>query len=131
MIELSIQKSDLDNQLWPMTYNNTVVFGSDLLGEPGLFGIKNNKLNFIPLADIPEVMVIHMPENTEEVQGFLISAEYFLQRTMMTPNITVHGFRAAGLTPELEREAVMGVFADFVEEYNKNANMLDRIKNKW
>ncbi len=131
MLQLKIKKEELDNQVWPMSIGETLVFKKELMGVEGLFGIKNNTLNFIPLDIMPEDFDILIPENLEETMGFLGSAEYLLHRLMMTPVISVSGFLEEDTDNVLLREEVMLVFSDFIATYNKNTNTLDRLKNGW
>ncbi len=131
MLKLVVRKDELDNQIWPMSISDTLVFKKEMLGEEGLFGIKNNNLNFIPMSEIPETFEVFIPENLEETMGFLGSAEYLLHRLMMTPTITVAGFSEVDEDDTLLREEVMSIFNDFITRYKQNANTSDRIKNGW
>ncbi len=131
MMTLKIKKEDLDKQLWPMSVEEVLVFGTTLLGTPGIFGIKNNHLCFIPMENIPGENVISIPENLEEVMGFLGSADYILNRVMMTPEIVVDGFNNSEITNEVLRKEVMTIFNNFMRSYHERNNILDRIKNGW
>ncbi len=130
MLQLEIQKSDFDKQIWPISVAETLVFKTEFLGEEGLFGVKDNYLNFIQMSDIPERLVISIPESLEETMGFLGSAEYLTHRIMMTPEVTVVGLTEIDDSDLIRKEALY-VFAKFIESYNKNVNELDRIKNDW
>ncbi len=130
MIKLTIDKGELGQQLWPLSINDTLVFSIELGGTPGLFGIRNNNLNFIPMEDLSETITISIPENLDEVMGFLGSAEYILNRIMMTPNIIVTGYTNESKDKNLRSE-VMAIFNNFSRFYHQNDNVLDRIKNNW
>ncbi len=129
MIEMEINKIDFGDQLWPMSVDDTLVFGTSLLSNDGLIGVKNNNLRFIPMGDVPDKLAIQVPENLEEVMGFLGTADYILNRIMMTPKITVDGFKEVG-GDELHLE-VMTIFNNFMRSYHGRVNSLDRIKNGW
>ncbi len=131
MLKLEISKTDLEKQLWPISFQDTLVFGNELLETEGLFGIKNNKLNFIPYEDIPDQFEIFLPENVEETMGFIGTAEYVMHRIMMTPKLTVSGFLDFEELEEEGREEVMSIFSKFIKNYARNKNALERIENKW
>ncbi len=130
MIQLEIKKEDLDKQVWPLSIGETLVFDTNFLGVPGLFGIKENYFSFIKMTEIPDQLVISIPEDLEETMGFLGSAEYLMHRVMMTPAITVVGLESSLTNDEIRTEALY-VFSRFISRYNKNVNELDAIKNDW
>ncbi len=131
MITFKVQKEDIHNQLWPISVDDTLIYKSDLFEMEGLFGIKNNVLTFIPFEDLAEEFNVSIPETMDEVLSFLTSAEYILQRIMMTPDLNISGFPGEFEDTQEERQEVMNVFSDFVNGYNRNANALDRVKNGW
>ena len=82
------------------------------------------------MEDLSETITISIPENLDEVMGFLGSAEYILNRIMMTPNIIVTGYTNESKDKNLRSE-VMAIFNNFSRFYHQNDNVLDRIKNNW
>ncbi len=132
MVELQIHKKDTAIQLWPISFNGVLIFNDSFFGEKGFFGIKDNYLVFIKDEDIPEEFTIQIPENLEEVQGFLGSAEYLLHRAMVTPEIAVVGFTNLDLLNNDDiKSEIIKIFSDFINIYNRNVNKYELIKNNW
>jgi hypothetical protein len=132
MIDMAISKGQLHKQLWPLVFDGTLVFSFELMGEPGIFGIKDNYLNFIPMGNLADTINISIPENTEEVMGFLASADFIINRLMMTPQIIVENFpEPDGVTPNVLRKEVMKTLLKFTDTRNKHLNEFERLKNDW
>ncbi len=131
MIDIKIHKKDISKQLWPLSFDGILVFNFSFMDNFGLFGIKDNHLILVDDKDIPEEMAIQIPENTEEVLGFLGSAEYILHRFMMTPNPVIIGFNDSEVTEKEINQEVIRIFTDFINRYNKNASLHERAKNYW
>jgi len=131
MRELKIKKEEIGQQLWPISFEGTLIFNDAFLGKEGFFGVHDNHLNFIPQANVPDNLKIYIPENLDEVQGFLSSAEYILQRVMMTPNIEVIGFDNSDLSTTTIHRGVITIFSDFIDNYAKNSSDYERHRNRW
>ncbi len=131
MRELQIEKKDIQKQLWPLSYEGMLLFETDFLGQEGFFGIRDNYLIFISSDNIPKEININLPENLEEVQGFLSSAEYLLNRVMLTPKIYVEGFDDEEYTIDELRTEAITIFSNFIQLFSKNAVELEKIKNDW
>ncbi len=131
MRELQIEKKDLQKQLWPLSFEGTLIFKTSFFGQEGFFGIRDNYLIFISDDQIPKEININLPENLEEVQGFLSSAEYLLNRVMLTPEIHVEGFVNKEIQSDQLRTEVITIFSNFIQLFSKNAVELEKIKNGW
>jgi hypothetical protein len=132
MIDMTIRKDQLHNQLWPLVFYGTLVFSFEFMGEDGIFGIRDNYLNFIPMENLAGEINISIPENTEEVMGFLASADFIINRLMMTPRITIENFpEPDGSTPDILRNEVMRTLLKFTNRRNKHLNSFERLKNNW
>ncbi len=127
MRELKVDKKELGQQLWPISFEGILIFNDSFFGTEGFFGVRENSLIFIPQENIPNKMTVYIPENLEEVQGFLASAEYILQRTMMTPGLEVQGWSDSSTNIEDLHKEVIATFSDFIRMYAKNANEYERI----
>jgi hypothetical protein len=130
MVSTTIRKNDMHKQLWPMVFQDTLVFSFEYGDKKGLFGVKNNYLNFIPQESIPDAMEISVPENVEEVAGFLASADFIAKRIVMTPEPRVEGLTTKE-DPEKTRENALSIFVDFIRLNAKNTDLLDKLQYKW
>ncbi len=131
MREIQIEKKDLQKQLWPISLDGVLVFETSFLGEEGFFGIRDNNLIFIDIKNIEKEFVLQIPENLDEVQGFLSSADYILNRFMMTPTVYVEGFDQEKFTDEVVAKEVLSIFSEFIDRFSKNSHELEGIRNKW
>ncbi len=131
MRELKIDKKEIGQQLWPISFDGVLIFNYDFFGKEGFFGIRDNSLIFISQENIPDKISIHIPENLDEVQGFLSSAEYILQRVMMTPELEVIGLDDSSLSIESIHKETIAIFSDFIDTYAKNSSTYERHRNKW
>jgi hypothetical protein len=129
MLKIAIKKEELGHQLWPFSINNTLIFSNHFANLNGWFGVRNNNLRFIPEKDIPEEFEIEIPEDNEETQGFLGSAEYLVHRIMLTPKIVVIGLPQDETLPTDLKAEVLKAFLKFIENYNNNSKLLEGLKN--
>ena len=128
MLKLEIKKSDLEKYLEPFSYKEILVFSQTLLGEDGFFGIKNNALFFISTENIEEDLIIEYPAEIQEVQAFVTTADYLIQRVMASRKLNVIGF-SKDISEEKLKIEILKIFYDFIENYNQNTYLLEKIKH--
>ncbi len=134
MVPMTIKKEELKRQLWPIMFDDTLVFQFDFLGMEGLFGVRNSQLRFIPMELIAEDIVISVPENLEEVMGYVATAEYIIQRILMTPHVEIIGLPSKDaeiMTEGDTRKEALTVLHGVLDHYKRNKNNLEWIENGW
>jgi hypothetical protein len=129
MLQINTKKGHLDGHLWPILFDNTLIFSFKLFDKNGLFGIKNNMLRFMSDDLIAEEIVIEIPESIEEVMGYVATAEYLVQRVLLTPKLYIEGID--DISDEDLRTEVLRILNTILERYQKNKNLLDRVHNHW
>ncbi len=122
MTEIEIPKEELGFQLLPFIYKETIVL-SILTNEiNGLVGIKKNTLIFISEEKLDKDIKLQVPENLTEINELLVSAEWVLQRAMMTPNLKVIDWDGP-------IEKILETLALFTINYKNNSEKLERLKH--
>jgi hypothetical protein len=129
MIKLKIKKEELDLYLTPFSINEIIIFSHKFLDKDGFFGIKNNTLIFISMEKIESELSIEYPADISEVQAFLTTADYLVQRVLMSEHIKVIGLE--DISEEESRKEILKILYKFIKNFKHNNIMLDQIKDDY
>ena len=122
-METQVKKEELYLQLLPFIYKDITVFATALIdGQQGIFGVNNNTVVFIESKNLEDTLNITLPSSLEEINNLLITGEWLLQRTMMTPDIQCQGAEErAFLLPSI----IIKTIHHFVKNYDKNVKRME------
>jgi len=127
MLKLKIKKEELKYYLTPFSINESPIFSQTFLGKEGFFGIKDNVLIFISMEKIEDELSIEYPADITEIQAFLTTADYLVQRIMMSDRTLIPGLEDI---PEHDiKIESLKILNNFINNFKENNYLLEKIKH--
>lgn len=126
MVNTTVKKEDFSEILLPFKYEDVLIYSKTFGITPGLYGYKNDSLFFAPLDILPDTFDIESPESVEELQEFMTSLDYIVQRVSMNPKITL-----VGHLKDSDPKIVLEPFVTFSTSFEKNMHILEGLKNEY
>jgi len=126
MIQTTVKNNiaSIQSLLYPFKYKEILIYAGEVADIPGLYGTSPDNLFFIPASDLPEEFLIEIPDNLEELQDYVASIEFIVQKIAMNPKSKIPNYD--GETTHLQR---VKPFMDFMLGYEKGLKIIEGLKN--
>ena len=127
MIQIQIKKENLRGYLTPFSFQEILIFSQTFLDQEGFFGIRNNTLIFISMEKIENEFVMEYPADISEVQAFLTTADYLVQRVLVSEKTPVLGITDIS-NQDLKIE-ILRILNKFINNFKENSYLFEKIKH--
>ena len=127
MIQIQVKKENLKGYLTPFSFQEILVFSQKFLDREGFFGIRNNTLIFISMEKIEDEFIMDYPADISEAQACLITADYLVQRVLISEKTPVLGINDIS-NHDLKIETLR-ILNKFINNFKENSYLFEKIKH--